>query len=95
MKISIIVPVYNVSKYIKKCLNCLVNQKFKYEYEIILVNDYSSDNSLSIINRYKKKFSNIIIINKNKTEGPGKARNQGLKIAKGDYVFFLDSYIYI
>ena len=96
MKISVIVPVYNVDKYIEKCLDSLVHQTFDPSYfQIILVNDCSTDKSLSIIKKYLSKYKNIILINNNKNEGPGNTRNKGLKFAKGKYVFFLDSDDYI
>ena len=61
-KISIIIPVYNTSKYLKKCLNSVINQTYK-NYNVIIVNDGSTDNSLDIIKEYIKKSSNIILIN--------------------------------
>ena len=67
MKISIIVPAYNVEKYIKKCLNSLINQKFKYFFEVIIKNDHSTDRTLAIINQYAKKHKNFVVINGKKT----------------------------
>lgn len=91
MKLSIVIPVYNVEKYIEKCLNSCVNQDLsKDDYEIIVVNDGSPDNSLSIVNEIAKAHSNIIIIDQ-KNQGLSGARNNGLKQAKGDYVWFVDS----
>jgi len=95
MKISIIIPAYNVEKYIKKCLNSLINQTFKYFFEIILINDHSSDRTLTIINQYAKKHKNFVVINRTKKGGPGLARNTALKIAKGEYIFFLDADDYL
>lgn len=90
MKISVIIPVYNTGKYLKRCLDSIINQNFK-EIEIIIVNDCSSDNSLGIIKNYQKKDSRIILINKGKNEGLSAARNSGIKIAKGEYILHIDS----
>ncbi|MEG1886909.1 MAG: glycosyltransferase family 2 protein [Oscillospiraceae bacterium] len=87
--ISIIVPVYNVEKYLKKCLDSLVGQTMK-EIEIICVNDGGPDNSLEILNEYAKNDERIIVIDK-KNEGVSAARNSALKIAEGEYIMFVDS----
>lgn len=87
-KLSVIIPIYNVEKYIPQCLDSILNQVFK-DFEIICVNDGSSDNSLSVLQSYKAKDDRIIIIDK-KNEGSGVARNAGLSIAKGDYIYFID-----
>ena len=89
MKVSVIVPVYNVEKYLDKCLNSLVNQTLK-DMEIIIVNDGSKDKSQEIINKYAKKYKNIISIIK-ENGGVSEARNLGLKKASGEYIGFLDS----
>ncbi len=88
VKLSIIIPVYNVEDYISNCLESILNQSFK-DFEVICVNDGSTDNSLSILQDYKAKDDRIIIIDK-KNEGSGVARNAGLSIAKGEYVYFVD-----
>ncbi len=88
-KVSVIVPVYNVEKYIDKCLNSLVNQTYK-NIEIIVVNDGTQDNSQKIIDNYSKKYSNVKSFIK-KNGGLSSARNYGLKHAKGDYIAFVDS----
>ena len=88
-KISIIVPVYNVEKYLKRCINSLIHQTMK-EIQIILVDDGSTDNSPSICNSYAERDSRILVIHK-ENEGQGIARNYGLKNATGEYVCFLDS----
>lgn len=85
MKLSIIIPVYNLEQYIEKCLNSILAQSFN-DYEIICINDGSTDNSLEILNRYKDK---IVIIDK-ENEGSGVARNVGIDKAKGEYIFFVD-----
>ena len=91
--VSIIIPVYNVEDYLEKCLSSVVEQSLK-EIEIIIVNDESTDNSLNIIKAYAANDSRIIIINQ-KNKGLGGARNSGIDIATGEYLFFLDSDDYI
>ena len=90
-KISIIVPVYNTSKYLNKCINSLLNQTLE-DIEIILINDGSTDESDSIIKKYKDK--RIKYIHK-KNEGIGKTRNLGIEIASGEYLSFIDSDDYV
>ena len=90
IKVSVIVPVYNVEKYISKCLESLVNQTLK-EIEIIAVNDGSPDNSQKIIDKFQKKYSKKIKSFIKDNEGQGSARNLGLKYAKGEYISFVDS----
>lgn len=93
MKVSVIVPVYNVEKYLARCLDSLVNQTLE-DIEIIIVNDGSTDNSENIIKQYLKKYSNIKYFRK-ANGGLSDARNHGLKYAKGDYVAFVDSDDYV
>ena len=88
-KISVIVPIYNVEKYLEKCLESIINQTF-INLEIILINDGSTDFSGSICEKYKNKDNRIILIHK-KNEGLSAARNKGLSIATGDYISFVDS----
>lgn len=90
MKISVIVPVYNVEKYLSKCLESLVNQTLK-DIEIIVVNDGSPDNSQDIIDQYVNNYPNKIKSYKKKNGGQGSARNYGLKYAMGDFISFVDS----
>jgi len=87
-KISVIIPVYNTEKYLRECLDSVLNQIFQ-DFEIICINDGSTDNSLQILNEYAKKDERIKVISQ-KNKGAGAARNQGLKIAKGEYLAFLD-----
>lgn len=94
MKISVIVPVYNVEKYIDKCLDNLVNQTLK-DIEIIVVNDGSPDNSQDIINAYQKKYPRMIKSFIKPNGGLSDARNYGIKKAQGEYIAFLDSDDYI
>lgn len=87
-KVSIIIPIYNVAKYLDKCLESCCNQTFK-DIEIICINDGSTDMSKEIVDKYAKKDNRIIAIHK-KNEGVISARNVGLNIAKGEYIFLLD-----
>ena len=88
-KMTVIVPVYNVERYLKRCLDSLIHQTLK-EIQIILVDDGSTDNSPSICDEYAAKDERILVIHK-KNEGQGIARNYGLKNTEGEYVCFLDS----
>lgn len=95
IKLSIILPVYNVEKYIEKCIRSLNNQDIpQNEYEIIAVNDGSTDNSPLLIQKLKTEFNNIILINK-QNGGLSSARNCGLKHANGKYIWFVDSDDYV
>ncbi len=90
IELSVIVPVYNGEKYLKKCLNSLINQRMK-SFEIIIINDGSTDLSDEIINKYKEKYPKLIKCYKQKNKGQGAARNVGLRAAKGRYIGFVDS----
>ena len=87
-KFSIIIPVYNVEKYIGKCLDSIMNQTYK-DYEVIIVNDGTKDHSMEIVKDYDVKVIN------QKNQGLSAARNRGVKEATGDYILFIDSDDYI
>ena len=88
-KLSIIMPVYNVEKYLKECIDSILSQTFK-DFELICIDDGSTDSSLDILNDYASKDSRIkILIQKNQYAGV--ARNRGIEIAQGEYLLFLDS----
>lgn len=91
--VSVIIPVYNVEKYIDECLNSIIEQSYK-NMEIIVLNDGSTDNSLHIIEKYAQLDSRVRVINRN-NYGQGATRNYGTNIANGKYIFFLDSDDYI
>lgn len=95
MTLSIIIPVYNVEKFIHKCLQSIVNQNLSdAEYEVIIVNDGTKDNSQTIIDKFTQLHRNFrSFITEN--NGPSAARNFGVKKAKGDYIFFIDSDDYL
>ncbi|MDO4499721.1 MAG: glycosyltransferase [Erysipelotrichaceae bacterium] len=94
MKLSVIVPVYNVEKYLDKCLDSLVCQGID-DYEIIVVNDGTKDNSQDIIDRYVKEYPNIVRSFIKENGGLSDARNYGIKHATGEYITFLDSDDYV
>ena len=95
MKVSVILPVYNVADYLPKCLDSLLAQDLPHnEYEIIVVNDGSTDNSGEIAQQYADKYANITLINQ-ENQGLSGARNTGIKHAKGDYIQFVDSDDYL
>ena len=87
--ISIIIPVYKVEKYLKQCLDSVINQTYR-NLEIICINDDSPDNSLKILEEYKEKDKRIKIINQ-ENQGLAGARNTGIDSAQGEFIFFLDS----
>jgi len=95
IKVSVIVPVYNSEIYLRRCLDSLVNQSLE-EIEIILINDCSTDESIYILKEYKEKYLNkIVLIDLEENRGPGGARNEGMNIAKGEYIGFVDSDDYV
>ncbi|MGI5850344.1 MAG: glycosyltransferase family 2 protein [Christensenellales bacterium] len=89
IKVSVILPVYNVEPYLRQCLDSIVNQTLK-DIEIICVNDGSTDGSHDILEEYAQKDGRITVIDQ-ENAGAGAARNNGLKIARGEYLSFLDS----
>lgn len=92
MKFSIIIPVYNVERFIRECLMSVVTQNYdSSDFEIIVVDDCSPDNSISIVEEIQAEHSNIRVIRHEKNLHIGGARNTGIKNAQGKYLFFLDS----
>ena len=90
LDLSIIIPVYNVQNYLKKCINSIINQKITYNYEVILIDDGSEDESGTICDEYSQKYNFIKTIHKT-NEGVSSARNVGLKNSCGRYILFIDS----
>ena len=93
VQLSVIVPVYNVESYLKRCVDSILEQTFE-EFEVILVEDGSLDNSLEICNKYSESDKRVKVIHK-KNGGLSSARNAGLNIAKGKYIAFIDSDDYV
>lgn len=90
-KASVIVPVYNVEKYLRGCIESLVGQTMDFsEVEVLLINDGSPDGSEAICREYAEKYSNVVLYSK-QNEGLSKTRNYGLSRARGKYIFYLDS----
>ena len=88
-KVSIVVPVYNVEKFLPECLDSIINQTLK-DIEVICVNDGSTDSSLDILNSYAQKDSRIIVINKSNS-GYGNTMNMGINAAAGEYIGIIES----
>ena len=87
--VSIIIPVYNTAKYLHKCLSSIINQSYK-DFEVICVDDGSTDNSLAVLQDYQKIDDRIIIVSR-ENGGVSKARNIGIEHASGEYITFIDS----
>ncbi len=90
VKVSIIIPVYNVEKYISQCLESAINQSLK-DIEIIIVDDCGSDKSMDIAQEYAKNDNRIKIIKNRQNQGPFTSRNNAVLAANGEYLVFLDS----
>ena len=89
-KVSVVIPIYNVEKYLGECLESVINQTLQ-EIEIICVNDQSTDNSLRIAKEYEEKDSRIKVISNKQNGGLSYARNVGTNYAEGEYIYYLDS----
>ncbi len=89
LKVSVIIPVYQAEKYLKECLESILNQSYK-NIEVILIDDGSKDNSLVICNQYRARDNRLIVINQ-ENSGVSVARNVGINKATGDYIYFIDS----
>ena len=92
-KVSVIIPVYNAEQYLKRCLDSVLAQTYQ-DFEIICIDDGSTDNSGAICDEYAKKDSRIRILRK-ENGGVSSARNAGLNIAEGEYITFIDSDDYV
>ena len=91
MLLSFIIPVYNTEEYLESCIQSLLEQDISQdEYEIICINDGSSDRSLEILKHFSQNYKNIIVVDQ-KNFGVCASRNRGLDLAKGEYIWFIDS----
>lgn len=93
-QVSIIIPVFNTEAYLEKCLDSIINQTYQ-DFEIIIVDDGSTDNSYQVISKYEQKYKDKIFAYHKKNEGVSIARNYGIKRAHGKYITFIDSDDYI
>lgn len=93
MTVSIIVPIYNAEKYLQRCLNSVLKQTYQ-DYELILINDGSTDSSGIICDRYKNESDKIVVVHK-QNKGSASARNIGLGLARGKYISFIDADDYV
>lgn len=93
-KVSVVVPVYNAEETLERCLDSLISQSYK-NIEIVCVNDGSSDSSLKILNKYRKKDERIVVIDNDKNRGCSYTKNRGIDNATGDFICFVDSDDYI
>lgn len=90
MKLSLVLPIYNVEKYISKCLDSIYSQSLnEKDFEVIAIIDGSPDNSIDIVNEHSKLHCNLVVIDK-ENGGVSSARNRGIEVAKGDYIMFID-----
>lgn len=93
-KVTLIIPVYNSEKYIGRCLDSILNQTYN-DYEIMIINDGSTDNSQEVINKYKQKWPNKFIIIEQENKGVAITRNEAIKRANSEYIMFIDNDDYI
>lgn len=93
MKISVIIPIYNAGKFIRKCLESIVNQMFT-DFEVICIDDGSTDESSSILSEYASRYKNITVVQQ-KNMGQGPTRNRGVSLAVGKYIKFVDADDYL
>lgn len=93
-RFSIIIPVYNVEKYIRRCMDSIMNQTFR-DFEVIVVDDETPDNSMQIVAEFAEKFPEMVTMIHQKNTRLGGARNRGVKDARGEYLLFIDSDDYV
>ena len=89
--LSIVIPVYNSEDYLSRCLSSIMNQETEFDYEVICIDDGSTDGSSTILNQFKSKYGDRMIVHHQENKGISRARNQGIIMAKGKYIGFLDN----
>lgn len=89
-KVSVVIPVYNAQSSLHKTLDSIFNQSM-HDFEVIMINDGSSDSSFDILQEYRMKYDNAVLINLERNEGVSQARNCGIRVAKGEYISFVDA----
>ena len=90
ISVSVIVPVYNEIRYLQECLESVINQTLE-NIEIVVIDDVSTDGSISVVREFQEKDNRICLIQQDRNRGMGEARNKGIELATGEYIFFLDS----
>lgn len=90
IQISVIIPIYNADRFLEKCLNSVLRQR-NISFEVICVDDASSDGSVDMVKRYAASDERIVLIESDKNRGQAYARNMGMNVAKGEYIYFMDS----
>lgn len=93
--ISIVIPVYNSECFLEKCLYSIINQKTQYKYEVICINDGSTDKSLEILKSFQTKHSDKLVVISQENQGISATRNRGIEVAKGEYIGFIDNDDYV
>ena len=88
--ISVIIPIYNSKKYLERCLDSILSQN-GVEVEVICIDDGSTDRTADILNKYEKRYFNVTAIRNENNKGVGSSRNEGLKLASGRYIQFVDA----
>ena len=90
MKFSVVIPAYNIVNYLQECVESVTSQMTEYDFEIVLVNDGSTDNTPLLAQELKDKYPHLIQLVNKKNGGLSSARNAGIRVAKGEYIIFLD-----
>lgn len=93
--ISIVIPIYNSERFLEKCLYSIINQKTKYNYEIICINDGSKDKSIDILASFQSQYTHKLFVISQENKGISAARNRGIEAAKGEYIGFIDNDDYV
>ena len=93
-EVTIVIPVYNSEKYIGRCIDSILNQTFQ-DFELLIINDGSKDNSQEVVEEYKSRYPNKITLINQENKGVSKTRNEAIKIANGKYIMFIDNDDYI